>query len=361
MSTARNRSPFTASQWQELEHQAVIFKYMVSGVPIPPDLIFGVKKSLEYPLMSSRLFSHPPSFGWGCFEMGFDRKADPEPGRCRRTDGKKWRCSKEAYPDSKYCERHMHRGRNRSRKPVEVITSTQSSPSISSININSTTTTTTTDSTSFSLPTLSSSMSTPETISPKYPYHNTTFHPFLCPLSSSRPPGSCFSPQNNTGHHLLLDSGSYSKAEKDYRYVHGMDERSFFPKASGTIQSLPADSYTPVTMSSSSRYSQLHLKNPTDNSKHQKQQQEQEQHCFVLGTDFNSQKPIKVERGEETQKPFHHFFSEWPRKSRDSNWVDVDQENQSNHASFSATQLSISTPLSTQELFASKSSFHSDG
>lgn len=44
---------------------------------------------------------------------------DPEPGRCRRTDGKKWRCSKDVVPDQKYCERHMHRGRQRSRKPVE--------------------------------------------------------------------------------------------------------------------------------------------------------------------------------------------------------------------------------------------------
>jgi len=54
--------------------------------------------------------------GYGSY---FGKKLDPEPGRCRRTDGKKWRCSKEAAPDSKYCERHMHRGRNRSRKPVE--------------------------------------------------------------------------------------------------------------------------------------------------------------------------------------------------------------------------------------------------
>lgn len=44
---------------------------------------------------------------------------DPEPGRCRRTDGKKWRCGKNVVPDQKYCERHMHRGRLRSRKPVE--------------------------------------------------------------------------------------------------------------------------------------------------------------------------------------------------------------------------------------------------
>lgn len=44
---------------------------------------------------------------------------DPEPGRCRRTDGKKWRCSRDVVPDEKYCEKHMHRGRHRSRKPVE--------------------------------------------------------------------------------------------------------------------------------------------------------------------------------------------------------------------------------------------------
>ncbi len=58
----------------------------------------------------------------------FGKKLDPEPGRCRRTDGKKWRCSKEAAPDSKYCERHMHRGRNRSRKPVETQLVAQSQP-----------------------------------------------------------------------------------------------------------------------------------------------------------------------------------------------------------------------------------------
>lgn len=35
---------------------------------------------------------------------------EPEPGRCRRTDGKKWRCSRDVVPDQKYCLRHMHRG-----------------------------------------------------------------------------------------------------------------------------------------------------------------------------------------------------------------------------------------------------------
>lgn len=44
---------------------------------------------------------------------------EDEPTRCRRTDGKKWRCSNTVLPFEKYCERHMHRGRKRSRKLVE--------------------------------------------------------------------------------------------------------------------------------------------------------------------------------------------------------------------------------------------------
>lgn len=48
----------------------------------------------------------------GCSSSCFDYRnyAEPEPGRCRRTDGKKWRCSRDVVPDQKYCVRHMHRG-----------------------------------------------------------------------------------------------------------------------------------------------------------------------------------------------------------------------------------------------------------
>lgn len=52
----KNKFPFTPSQWQELEHQALIYKYMASGISIPPDLLFTIRKSyLDSPL-SSRLF-----------------------------------------------------------------------------------------------------------------------------------------------------------------------------------------------------------------------------------------------------------------------------------------------------------------
>ncbi|KAK7384739.1 hypothetical protein VNO78_30440 [Psophocarpus tetragonolobus] len=68
----RLRFPFTPSQWEELEHQALIFKYIISA-------------------------------GYNYLQMDLheDRKIDPEQGRCRRIGGKKKSCSKEDYPDSK--------------------------------------------------------------------------------------------------------------------------------------------------------------------------------------------------------------------------------------------------------------------
>ncbi|PPS12923.1 hypothetical protein GOBAR_AA07711 [Gossypium barbadense] len=109
-------SYFSLAQWQELELQALIYRYMLAGAAVPPELLHPIKKSLLY---SSSYFLHhyQPAWYWGRAAM------DPEPGRCRRTDGKKWRCSRDVVPGQKYCERHVHRGRNRSRKPVEMPTS----------------------------------------------------------------------------------------------------------------------------------------------------------------------------------------------------------------------------------------------
>ncbi|KAL1093388.1 hypothetical protein V6Z11_D06G028300 [Gossypium hirsutum] len=116
-----DRGPFTPSQWMELEHQALIYKYINSNEPIPSNLLIPIRKALGSTDFSS--FSGGPlktnTLGWGAFRLGFSNNTDPEPGRCRRTDGKKWRCSRDAVADQKYCERHMNRGRHRSRKPVE--------------------------------------------------------------------------------------------------------------------------------------------------------------------------------------------------------------------------------------------------
>ncbi|VFQ75164.1 unnamed protein product [Cuscuta campestris] len=113
---------FTPSQWMELEHQALIYKYLTANVPVPPYLINPIRKAaFESAAFSaySGLLHRPNSLGWGGFQVGFSNPNDAEPGRCRRTDGKKWRCSRDAVPDQKYCERHLNRGRHRSRKPVE--------------------------------------------------------------------------------------------------------------------------------------------------------------------------------------------------------------------------------------------------
>ncbi|KAL2963792.1 hypothetical protein AAZX31_17G220200 [Glycine max] len=115
------RGPFTPSQWMELEHQALIYKYITANVPVPTHLLIPIRKALDsvgFCNFSSGLL-RSNSLGWGGFHLGFSNSTDPEPGRCRRTDGKKWRCSRDAVVDQKYCERHMNRGRHRSRKPVE--------------------------------------------------------------------------------------------------------------------------------------------------------------------------------------------------------------------------------------------------
>ncbi|KAK6911862.1 WRC domain [Dillenia turbinata] len=338
MMSARNKSPFTPSQWQELEHQALILKYIMSGMPVPPDLIFNLKTNL----FDSSLFPLQQPIGWGCFPMGFGRKADPEPGRCRRTDGKKWRCSKVAFADSKYCERHMHRGKNRSRKPVELPSSSSTSCSSSS------TTYSTTNSTS-----------TCGAIKPPLPSslnYETNAYPFLHSHSSpstSRPPDSDFASRNNNTRHLFLDSASYF--DRDYRHCNevrnGVDEKAFFPVS---------ESQTPLTISPTlvpskhESFPVLHngcaafpLQSLSSNSKQQQeyQQSQQQQLCFIVGSDFKS---VKENIEEVNQKPLHHFFRDWNTKNRET-WIDFGEPN----TSFAATQLSISIPVSTPELLSS--------
>ncbi|KAL8050698.1 hypothetical protein ABFX02_06G097800 [Erythranthe guttata] len=106
--------PFTSVQWKELERQAMIYKYMISSVPVPLDLLFPPPP----PIIINSSTPPPPNH--------YSKTGDLEPGRCKRTDGKKWRCSRDVAPTQKYCDRHLHRGRPRprSRKPVETTTTT---------------------------------------------------------------------------------------------------------------------------------------------------------------------------------------------------------------------------------------------
>ncbi|XP_071932540.1 growth-regulating factor 9-like isoform X3 [Coffea arabica] len=113
---------FTAEQLQQLQLQVVIFRYILAGLPVPIDLVLPVWRSLAASLGSSKsgIYDQLPSFlGFTPRDFDYRSMMDAEPGRCRRTDGKKWRCYRDVVPNQKYCERHMHRGCQRSRKHVE--------------------------------------------------------------------------------------------------------------------------------------------------------------------------------------------------------------------------------------------------
>ncbi|KAJ4754242.1 Growth-regulating factor [Rhynchospora pubera] len=346
MSGRGGKYPFTPSQWQELEHQALIYKYMASGIPIPSDLIIPIRRSflLDASLTSPSLgFSSQPTLGWGCYQMGFSRKAeDPEPGRCRRTDGKKWRCSKEAYPDSKYCEKHMHRGKNRSRKPVEMpLASPSSNPHPSPSSASSTNSASRNSSSPYAT---SLSMSTP------HPYNHLQYPNQINSSSSS-------SHFNNTS--------SYYSSDRDYRYTHGglreLEEQPPFYTESSTgerdsswqFRSLPfgetkhcsgtstdamqhhqqSTGYVPFTTSS------------LFSSRDETEEKQRSQHCFLLGADLKLEKPVRETEGE---KPLRPFFDEWPQK-KDA-WMDLEEV-------YSKTQLSISIPMAHHDfngLFSSR-------
>ncbi|KAJ1400716.1 WRC domain [Sesbania bispinosa] len=375
----RNRFPFTPSQWQELEHQALIYKYMASGISIPPDLLFTIKRCyLDSPLSSRILSHHPQHFGWNYLPMGLGRKIDPEPGRCRRTDGKKWRCSKEAYPDSKYCERHMHRGKNRSRKPVEVLkTSTPTTTNTDHASTPTTILSITKNSPSSALTPTTHSLS-PLTSHDTYHHSSSSphlHHSFLYhhpPPSRPSPAGLSF--QDN-GAPLFLDTGSSShnnNTDCRNRYIYGLkeevDEHAFFTEPSGTMRSFSTSSMddswqlTPLTISSSSsskqrsfsalsnsndnqEYSYLQLQSLSDNSK----QPQQDQGCY---SDIKCETFMKLGK-EEPQKTVHRFFDEWPPKNRNS-WLDLDDKS-------STTQLSISIPTSSHDFTTFSSPTQRDG
>ncbi|KAG9147549.1 hypothetical protein Leryth_007337 [Lithospermum erythrorhizon] len=295
MSTSRNSYPFTLSQWRELELQALIFKYMISGMPIPPDLLLNVRRNLDFSLSSGHLLQKSEHIGFNYFQAGFGKKIDPEPGRCRRTDGKKWRCSKEAFQDSKYCERHMHRGRNRSRKPVEHMSTSSTT-------------------------TLAASNNTPTAI----------------PISSV---------SRNSEHSVSSLPYAYPHSAKNYCYGHGMKEEvgehNFFSDVSGTMK----------RMSGSSSVDDSWYKKMDSNLGHLNQKE-----LSFLQSGHNSTylglHSFEEASGQHDQSKLamHHFIDESPPKDKGF-WFGSEEKLRSNDVSFSNTNLSISMPSSEHDFF----------
>ncbi|KAJ1281287.1 hypothetical protein BS78_04G295200 [Paspalum vaginatum] len=356
------RYPFTASQWQELEHQALIYKCLASGKPIPAYLMPPLRRILDSALATSPSLAFPPqpSLGWGCFGMGFGRKPDedPEPGRCRRTDGKKWRCSKEAYPDSKYCEKHMHRGKNRSRKPVEMSLATPA-PSSNASSASSATGTTT-------------SSPAPSYHRPGPPAHDATpYHALYggSPYAVSARPAAAGAYHAQVSHpfHLHLDtthphppppSSYYSVDQRDYAYgqtAKEVGEHAFFSdgaaererqaaagqqwqfKQLGMEPKQGATSLFQVGGYGTGSAYAVDLTKEDDEEERRRQQQ----HCFVLGADLRLERPSGHDPAP-AQKPLRPFFDEWPHEkgSKGGSWMGLDGE----------TQLSMSIPMAANDL-----------
>ncbi|XP_062220462.1 growth-regulating factor 1-like [Phragmites australis] len=353
------RYPFTATQWQELEHQALIYKCLAAGKPIPSYLMPPLRRILDSALATSPSLAFPPqpSLGWGCFGMGFSRKADedPEPGRCRRTDGKKWRCSKEAYPDSKYCEKHMHRGKNRSRKPVEMSLATPAPSSSNAASATSVTTATTSPAPSYNRPAAAAHDAAP-------------YHALYggSPYTASARPAGAYHAQVSP-FHLHLDTthphpppSYYSVDQRDYAYgptAKEVGEHAFFsdgtterdrhaagqwqfkqlgmePKQ-GPTSLFPGGGYG---NDAASAYAVDLTKEVNEEEERRRQQQ---QHCFVLGADLRLERPSGHDAAAAAQKPLRPFFDEWPHeKSSKGSWMGLDGE----------TQLSMSIPMSTNDI-----------
>ncbi|OAY78825.1 Growth-regulating factor 5, partial [Ananas comosus] len=108
--------PFTAVQWAELQRQALIYKHIIASVPVPYCLLIP---------FVNMYFIH------AVYNLKHLNTMELEARRCHRTDGKKWRCSREAAPDRKYCDHHMRRTRPRSRKhAIETRKTTTAPPNL---------------------------------------------------------------------------------------------------------------------------------------------------------------------------------------------------------------------------------------
>ncbi|KAF9685598.1 hypothetical protein SADUNF_Sadunf03G0071300 [Salix dunnii] len=320
VAAAGSRSPpgFTVSQWHELEHQVLIFKCLNAGLPVPPYLLLPIRKSFQ---LLSPGFLHPSNLSYCSY---FGKKIDSEPGRCRRTDGKKWRCSKDAHPDSKYCERHMNRSRNRSRKLVESQTTSQS------------------------LSTVTSEIATGSSSSGSRGYPT-------MPLPTLGNPGTLGLGSNMP--RWQMESMPYGVNSKDYRSLHGpkpeAEEKTFLPDSLENTISFGMSSTVDSTWRLTSQVPAIPVPESRNDALLQSYPQvqtlqdfepltvdattsKQQQQHYLFGREFSSSGSMR--RENQSLQP---LFDEWP-KCRDMDSYLTDQRSDKNT---SAVQLSMAIPV----------------
>ncbi|KAL4595307.1 hypothetical protein ACB092_12G082700 [Castanea dentata] len=326
------RGPFTPSQWMELEHQALIYKYLTANMPVPSNLLIPIRKALDSAGFTSFPggLLRPNALGWGSFHLGFSNNTDPEPGRCRRTDGKKWRCSRDAVADQKYCERHMNRGRHRSRKPVEG----QNGHAVSGTPTANTSTSTSTSDTISKLSPIASSSSA-SVVVPGGASNSLAIaaHQQLKNLQSgaSNPSAATtinrmFIHKENVGERMEHTSGlSILSSSID----HKPKENSFMNQK----QQIP---YEESTRTEFGLVTSDGLLNPSSKS----------------SSLMNCSSQELSERRTESLQSLRHFIDYWPKIQSDRSavsWPELDMQSDS-------TQLSISIPTASSEFISSTSS-----
>ncbi|CAK9149778.1 unnamed protein product [Ilex paraguariensis] len=317
------RGPFTPSQWMELEHQALIYKYITANVPIPSNLLIPIRKALESAGLPSFSGLRPNTWEWGSYHMGFSNNNDPEPGRCRRTDGKKWRCSRDAVADQKYCERHMNRGRHRSRKPVEG----QTGHSVSGLTTTTTTTTKLMPMTSSSSASVVTGNGATNSLGLSHQHQFSNLQP-AAPNSSPSPNLSRSymnkenmgdRVQNTTGLSMLiptigLKENQYSMPKQQYLYGEPRAEFGF----------VSTDS----------------LLNPLNKSS-----------SLTDCRNYGSSEDLN-ERVNKSQNLLHQFMDDWPNSQSERSailWPNIDMQSD-------RTQLSIAIPMASSDFMSGTSS-----
>lgn len=317
------KGPFTPSQWMELEHQALIYKYITANVPIPPQLLNPIRKALESAGYSTFAGLRPNALGWGAFQLGFSNSNDPEPGRCRRTDGKKWRCSRDAVADQKYCERHMNRGRHRSRKPVEGQTGNSASGNTSA----TTTSAKMMNMSSAAASTALASGGAAASNSLNLSHHNqlSNLQPAVTNPSTTSPYlERSYTAKENFGERYSDTKGStiVSPSVKEPQYkeqnLYGVTSRAEF----GLVC---ADS----------------LINPLNKKS-----------SLVSCRGYRNSDDISDQESKSQHHPLRQFMDDWPKNQSDQSnvsWPDIDLQSD-------PTQLSISIPVVTSDFMCSTSS-----
>ncbi|KAJ7553646.1 hypothetical protein O6H91_06G106800 [Diphasiastrum complanatum] len=385
------RCLFTAAQWAELEHQALIYKYIMHGSSVPAELLHPIRRSVA--AMSG--MPHNLISGWGGFQLGGASNVDPEPGRCRRTDGKKWRCARPVVPEQKYCERHMHRGRHR-RKAAEAQNNSSAQaaggPSSSSAIVGAVAGRE--SNLSPGLARANHSFESTMAFNPQQPQLTKSLSNLAATagnalLTTSAGNLAC----NQLSLPLHLPTGLCTN--KDSRFLcHGINKAHFdlrpeqlLSDFSGStrgldpskVSSLPSDhqlmqwhlqqsKMTPFGLRSScgsflqqdcDQIKFLHAQEMVTmaeaNRLNQLLRQQQQQQMHLVDNRNVSVKTFTGDSKSENQ-PLRHFFDDWPR-TRDAcslSWSDVDDENPK--ANGSSTQLSISiTTASSSDISANDS------